>query len=695
MILRGYQSRAVNFLLPLKRGFVVAPAGSGKTLIAASAASSVFRPFDRVVWLANTREQVQQAKDAIGKVTWPNPVEIEVRSVAGKPDLSDADIVIVDECFPAGTVIDGRPIESIRIGEHVRTLNHQTQQIESRPVLSVFERQYDGAMYRCSTRSGRSFVCTEGHPIYVRGVGYVPAKALHGLWKSVSETLQEQRPVRLQVLQYEVRGPLSYGQGPEAYAETGVQGLREGSGRAFVKQGEGSPSRELRLLLPCMQEAVHLETLFGNHEGDQSQAQALAFRQNETEEPHQDAGRAGKDICIEAREDVSCAWGERSVDGSAGETGRTHRTAHGIRCHNRGGSQSLQVGAALLQSGSGVPGGKAGDRGRWQHPQNETLEVLGCSQDGDPEFDRLDCVEVLEQGSGRRRAGVRGESRVYNLHVEGNENYFAGGVLVHNCHHLPALSWSEVVIKANGIVWGFSATPWSGDWQRDDSLRAFFEGNFITIPRSEVLEGGSITPGIVHTHDLDHEGEFQAEIDQQASVLVADRRRRFRFTPIHELQRRALWEVTQQKVRLNPRRNQRIIELANQGQGVLVLVGSIEHGELLSSQISDSVVVHSKMGLRKRKAAIEAARHGTLRCMVATSLADEGLDVPRLETVILAAGGRSAGKLEQRTGRVMRPSEGKLRGVVHDFVDRGASLAHSQFKARMRTYKKLGYTIQK
>lgn len=511
MILRGYQSRAVHFLLPLKRGFVVAPAGSGKTLIAASAASSVFRPFDRVVWLANTREQVQQAKDAIGKVTWPNPVEIEVRCVAGRPDLSDADIVIVDECFPAGTVIDGRPIESIRIGEHVRTLNHQTQQIESRPVLSVFERQYDGAMYRCSTRSGRSFVCTEGHPIYVRGVGYVPAKALHGLWKSVSET----------------------------------------------------------------------------------------------------------------------------------------------------------------------------------------LEVLGCSQDGDPEFDRLDCVEVLEQGSGRRRAGVRGESRVYNLHVEGNENYFAGGVLVHNCHHLPALSWSEVIIKATGIVWGFSATPWSGDWQRDDSLKAFFEGNFITIPRSEVLEGGSITPGIVHTHDLDREGEFQAEIDQQASVLVADRRRRFRFTPIHELQRRALWEVTQQKVRLNPRRNQRIIELANQGQGVLVLVGSIDHGELLSSQISDSVVVHSKMGPRKRKAAIEAARHGALRCMVATSLADEGLDVPRLETVILAAGGRSAGKLEQRTGRVMRPSEGKLRGVVHDFVDRGASLAYSQFKARMRTYKKLGYTIQK
>ena len=360
MELRGYQSRAVHFLLPLRRGFVVAPAGSGKTIIAANAASRVFKAWDKVVWLANTREQVQQAKDAIALMTWPNPVEIDVRCVAGRPDLSDADLVIVDEC-----------------------------------------------------------------------------------------------------------------------------------------------------------------------------------------------------------------------------------------------------------------------------------------------------------------------------------------------HHLPALSWTETVIRANGIVWGFSATPWSGDWERDESLKAFFEGNFITIPRDEVLAGGSITPGVVHIHDLDREGFFQPEIEKEAAALVLERKRRWRMIPIHELQRRALWEVTQQKVRENRERNARIVELANQGKGVLVLVGAIGHGEALASRIDGSVVVHSKMGLRKRKAAIEAARSGALRCMIATSLADEGLDVPRLETVILAAGGRSASKLEQRTGRVMRPSDGKLRGVVHDFADRGASLAHSQFKARIRTYKKLGYTIHK
>jgi superfamily II DNA or RNA helicase len=356
--LRAYQQRAVDFILPLRRGFVVAPAGSGKTIIAACAASMAYRPFEKIVWLANTREQVQQARDAIRLFDWPEPVEIEVQCVASLPDLSDAEIVILDEA-----------------------------------------------------------------------------------------------------------------------------------------------------------------------------------------------------------------------------------------------------------------------------------------------------------------------------------------------HHLPAATWSATAIRAQGTVWGFSATPFCGDWERDNSLRAFFENQFFTVPRQEVLAGGSITRGEVVIHDLDQPACFDSAIRVEADLLVEERKRRFRVVPTFELQRRALWEVTARYVRENSDRNSRIVELARSGSGVLVLVGSIEHGEKLQAQIPGSQLVHSKIAAGKRKGLIQAAREGALRCMIATSLADEGLDVPRLETVVLAAGGRSAGKLEQRTGRVMRPSAGKLRGLVHDFADRGAALAHSQFKARLRTYRKLGYSI--
>ena len=77
--------------------------------------------------------------------------------------------------------------------------------------------------------------------------------------------------------------------------------------------------------------------------------------------------------------------------------------------------------------------------------------------------------------------------------------------------------------------------------------------------------------------------------------------------------------------------------------------------------------------------------------LFSSSLADEGLDVPRASVLVLAAGGRSAGKLEQRAGRVLRPFEGKSAGVVHDFLDRGCLFGHAQARARTKVYEKLGY----
>src|SRR5690606_40295441 len=51
----------------------------------------------------------------------------------------DFSIVVIDECFPAGTLIDGRPIESIRPGDRVRSVNHATGEIEMRRVVRVMK----------------------------------------------------------------------------------------------------------------------------------------------------------------------------------------------------------------------------------------------------------------------------------------------------------------------------------------------------------------------------------------------------------------------------------------------------------------------------------------------------------------------------------------------------------------------------
>lgn len=268
-------------------------------------------------------------------------------------------------------------------------------------------------------------------------------------------------------------------------------------------------------------------------------------------------------------------------------------------------------------------------------------------------------------------------------------------VIIDEAHHTPARTWWNAVAQAPATVWGFSATPWSGDWERDAILKAFFgEDNFVTIPRDEVQAGGSITAGRVIIHDLDEPGAFDAAIAEKTAAEVVVRMKRHPYIPRDEQERRVRWQFTAEAVRANPVRNSRIVEIANETTAAtLVLVSTVEHGEQLAATITGATLVHAKLGKKKRTAAIDAFRDGSLRCMIATSLADEGLDVPRASVLVLAAGGRSAGKLEQRAGRVMRPHEGKKFGLVHDFADRGAGLAHNQFKARALTYKRLGYTI--
>jgi superfamily II DNA or RNA helicase len=72
--------------------------------------------------------------------------------------------------------------------------------------------------------------------------------------------------------------------------------------------------------------------------------------------------------------------------------------------------------------------------------------------------------------------------------------------------------------------------------------------------------------------------------------------------------------------------------------------------------------------------------------LVATSLADEGLDLPRLSRVFLAFPSRAKGRTVQRLGRLMRPHPEKRRPLLVDFVDSRVPLLRRQHNERRRLY---------
>lgn len=85
-----------------------------------------------------------------------------------------------------------------------------------------------------------------------------------------------------------------------------------------------------------------------------------------------------------------------------------------------------------------------------------------------------------------------------------------------------------------------------------------------------------------------------------------------------------------------------------------------------------------------RDVMIKALKSGRLDALVATQLADEGLDVPELDTLISANPGKDSGKATQRAGRACRPAG--LPPIVFDLVDRWPTFER-QWRSRNAAYR--------
>jgi DNA repair protein RadD len=99
--LRPYQLPAVHALAKCDLGYIKAPAGSGKTIIAASA---LRRREDyeartyRVLWIAYTRELLTQGESACKACGVQSEVDYKCMQGLTAKDLESYDFVIVDEC---------------------------------------------------------------------------------------------------------------------------------------------------------------------------------------------------------------------------------------------------------------------------------------------------------------------------------------------------------------------------------------------------------------------------------------------------------------------------------------------------------------------------------------------------------------------------------------------------------------------
>jgi superfamily II DNA or RNA helicase len=704
----------------VQRQLLVLATGAGKTLIFGSIIAE--RP-GRALVLAHRDELLRQAIDKLQLIGIPSSdiglvqaerselgrrvVVASVQTLAQPRRLAQLarlnfETIVVDECFPAGTLIDGRPIETLQAGDLVRSVNHHSGEVELRPITRVFRRSPSG-LVRVRFMNGAALVCTPQHPIYVRdtrtgATSYRAARTLiqhHQAFYAPIHQPQDVRRVRNAIS----TAQLESGNGADLLSHVS-QGASQRSAYTYCDDLFGVlsarhcrrpitfgavPPRWARLLL-CQ---VHPRTSGASFVGDDGPNQspprcgADATQQSDAfdrlTEPHACDAQSNWPSSANPRRQ----WRVYRAPAALGISSELeHGGFHQYRAAEEFG---LPVG---LQSRHRRQDSQSGCRSRWIQPW------INCSTGRRPQEGRfvgiagVDRIALHESGNPGQPAGLCGASEVFNLEVAANHNYFANDLLVHNCHHAVARTYREILAALGAI----DSSPQSTAGQ-DSQLhlvepeqrhpeRLLLLGVTATPDRGDHVGLGAIFDEVVYTRhllELIRDGYLVDLRALRVTLQGAD------FSQLHvragdvvpgEVER--IFEEIDAPEQIA----QAYCTHAEQRRG-LVFVPSVaiahETAAALQAVGVRAEAIDGGLDLLERRAILERFSSGQTQVLTNCQLLGEGFDEPRIETVVIARPTRSRTLYSQMLGRGTRPFPSKRDLLVLDLV--GASERHDLLHA--------------
>jgi DNA repair protein RadD len=439
---------------------IVLPTGSGKSLVMAALCQEVLRhyPTMRIAVATHVRELIAQDYDEL-KALWPGaPAGIYsaglkrrdakarilfcgIQSVWDRLDeIGPVDLLLVDECFPAGTMIETRhgpkPIEDISVGDMVlNALGEGT--------VEAVKRSVSKEIISVGLSNGTVITCTKNHPFFTPK-GFIKAGKL-GIGRRVfsvedMRSLWRDFPAVDQMARRRV---------DDFYYETGSL-------------------EETAVLLYLV-----LQVCGERYEGYVS-----------ADEHEQNIARDWAQAARSWREWKASA---QTATGHAGDS----RPGVGCGASSEAWSRSATV---ELQTGFGARGDEDWDRGgrRFSQPPFET----GAG----PEEGQIVRVAWVDGLQNTKRQGPR---EVFNLQVSGHPSFFANGILVHNCHLIPRNA-STLYQKFITALWlqtpdmrivGLTATPYRLDSGRlDEGEDRIFETVVYEAPMRRLIDQKYLCP---------------------------------------------------------------------------------------------------------------------------------------------------------------------------------------------------------
>ncbi len=249
-------------------------------------------------------------------------------------------------------------------------------------------------------------------------------------------------------------------------------------------------------------------------------------------------------------------------------------------------------------------------------------------------------------------------------------------VVFDECHRASAMTWFDVSKRLRYAPYrlGLSGTASTKDEIRDMRL----EG--VTGPTVKVVSSGALVEAGYLARPTIRLLRAPAESYPVGKQFPGDGARRFA----------AAYDAG---VVLNGERNMLVVavalEHARAGEKVLVLARRIPHGQDLERLVrldrgTPVKWISGQESLDVRRGALRTFRErvgGGI--LIASTIFDEGVDIPEIDVLVLAGAGQSTVRTMQRLGRALRPRRDKTEVVVYDFLD-GRAPYHPKWRPRQK-----------
>jgi superfamily II DNA or RNA helicase len=261
-----------------------------------------------------------------------------------------------------------------------------------------------------------------------------------------------------------------------------------------------------------------------------------------------------------------------------------------------------------------------------------------------------------------------------------------GTIVLDECHHVAATTFQDTVGQFPAMHrYGLTATP-----KRRDGKNFFITSAFgDVLAQIEYEDAGDriIMPTIFPIKTKLSSDYSQIYVDRGAVGPVLN------YTYVYNI------------FASDADRNKIILDLVHMAlqvpkSHVLILTKRRENAISLKEYLvpmgvpTEALLGGGTSKYKKEKAeAIQQTLAGNIQVLTGTSVADEGLDIINLNTLILASPSSWYGILQQRIGRIMRNHQGKETPNVYDLVDADIPEFLESWKVRERFLKSKGFKI--